>query len=109
MRFFSGWVSILTAFLVMMSLMSPGMLQAQDAGSELFLAVEQGSLKKVRALLGQGVAVDIRDDAQWTPLMRAAFNGGNCALRTTYPTPRYRWTQACLSNCCSTSNIVIGD
>ena len=44
-------------------------------GQQLIDAAKQGIIERVGPLLDQGVAVDSRDDSQWTPLMWASENG----------------------------------
>ncbi len=48
---------------------------ASGPGLELLQVAEQGDVSALDALLGRRVAPDVRDQCQWTPLMKAALNG----------------------------------
>jgi ankyrin repeat protein len=56
---------------------SEGMSAAPPTGPglELLEVAERGDVSALSALLGRRVAPDVRDQCQWTPLMKAALNG----------------------------------
>ena len=47
----------------------------EDLGKQLNDAAKMGNIERVGALLDQGVAVDSRDDIQWTPFIMACYHG----------------------------------
>ena len=55
--------------------MDGGLPVVAPLGQQLIHAAMQGTIERVGALLDQGVAVDSRDGAQFTPLIWASFHG----------------------------------
>ena len=53
--------------------------------SSLFNAIEKNNLSKVRALLLQGVPINIANDKGMTPLRYAAWYGRDEIVRLTFP------------------------
>ncbi len=56
---------------------------AYDTGPEppLILAAERGDLQSLDRLLAESPAADVRDQCQWTPLMKAALYGHEGVVR----------------------------
>jgi ankyrin repeat protein len=48
---------------------------ANGPGVELLDVAERGDVSALDTLLGRRVSPDVRDQCQWTPLMKAALNG----------------------------------